>query len=189
MKLTYLFLAVALTTTLAACGGGGSAATAPVAIVPPVDLATKYAGTWIGCAAATDRPGVGVIGTSRIKETLTLVKTGPASFSYSFLQEALPNLPGGFADVACAGTALASITSTGTGSILGKKPVDGLRVNGSAVAGVVEAEKFDVTQSTPAKTNYTDVAYITGNTVQFGVNQVGSDGYPDSLEYIPYLKQ
>jgi hypothetical protein len=204
MKLTYIFLSIALTASLAACGGGGSAASTPIAVVTPtitptitptvvvtstIDLAAKYEGQWIACVPATERPDVTVVGTQRVKETLTIVKTGLATFSYDLLQENLPPLPGGAVNLGCTGTVLSSLNSAGAGSIVGTKSVGGRPTNPSVIPGLVVTEKLDLTEASPSVANFTDIAYFSGNTFQLGVGRLASDGYPDGLLFVDYVKQ
>jgi hypothetical protein len=202
MKLISVFLATAFAATLTACGGGGGGAAAsspavverpviapPVVVLPVTDLATKYEGTWIACVPSTSRPDVVVIGTQRVKETLTITKTSLTTFSYRLLQENLPSLQDGSVNSNCTGTALTSLTSSGTGSIVGTKSVSGPRLSVSVTPGLVVVEKLDLTESSSSPASFTDIAYFSGNTFQLGLDVLASDGYPDGLLFIDYVKQ
>jgi ABC-type glycerol-3-phosphate transport system substrate-binding protein len=200
MKFITVFLTVAFAASLTACGGGGSAASAPIAaviptitptvvITPAIDLATKYVGKWIACIPATERPGVTVGGTQRVKETLTIIKTGLTSFSYDLLQENLPPLAGGAANLACTGSALSSLKSAGSGSIAGTKSVNGFQVNPSILPELIVVEKLDLVETSPSSGSFTDIAYFSAGSFQLGVNSLSSDGYPNGILFVDYVKQ
>jgi hypothetical protein len=185
--------------TLTACGGGGSAASTPTVVATPaitptvvatpaIDLAAKYEGKWIACVPATSRPDVVVIGTQRVKETLTIIKSSLTTFSYNLLQEDLPNLQDGSVNLNCTGTALTSFTSSGSASIVGSKSVSGPRISVSVTPGLVVVEKLDLTESSPSPASFTDIAYFSGNTFQLGLDVLANDGYPDGLLFIDYVK-